>query len=206
MDYRVDGADGDITLLFAHGAGAPMDSPVMDSFAQSVAEQGIRVVRFEFPYMQKRRADGRKRPPDRQPVLLECWQQVIADQAGHGPLVIGGKSMGGRMAVTVQPQAAVVAGVVCLGYPFHPPGKLDKLRLEPLQASTAPVLVLQGERDTFGNQTEVESYELPQHVQCRFLADGNHDLKPRKASGLTHEDNLAAAVAETVSFINALRI
>ena len=86
-----------LTVVLAHGAGAPMDTAFMTYFAEGIAAGGFRVARFEFPYMAGRRTDGRKRPPDRAPVLLDTWRAVIAELA-PAPLVIGGKSMGGRMA------------------------------------------------------------------------------------------------------------
>lgn len=88
------------TLILAHGAGAPMDSPFMERIAELLAAQGIAVARFEFPYMAQRREDGRKRPPNPQAQLLDCWRRVHAQvrETLDGPLALGGKSMGGRMA------------------------------------------------------------------------------------------------------------
>jgi hypothetical protein len=99
----IDGpAEPRATLVLAHGAGAPMDSAALTAFARGLGDRGFRIVRFEFPFMAARRQDGRKRPPDRQPVLLETWRQVIDGLAGGGltggPLAIGGRSLGGRMA------------------------------------------------------------------------------------------------------------
>src|SRR5262245_20483467 len=118
------------TLVFAHGAGAPMDHSFMNAVARGVGERGIRVVRFEFPYMAARRTGPeRKRrggAPDRQPVLLQTWRDVVAELGGPD-LVIGGKSMGGRMATMIADELRV-RGVAVLGYPFHPPGQPAKLR------------------------------------------------------------------------------
>ena len=98
-DYLFDGPEGSAhRLVLAHGAGAPMDSPFMATFAEGLGGRGIRVARFEFPYMRGRRTGGGKRPPDRAPALRQSWLEVIA-ALGRGPgLVIGGKSMGGRIA------------------------------------------------------------------------------------------------------------
>ena len=121
-DLVFDGpAAAPLTIALAHGAGAPMDSPFMAAFAEGLAAEGFRVVRFEFPYMVKRRLTGTRRPPDRVPVLLEAWRAVIA-ALGPGRLVIGGKSLGGRMASLVADETGV-RGLVCLGFPFHAPGK-----------------------------------------------------------------------------------
>lgn len=188
------------TLLFSHGAGAPMDSDVMERLAALCVARNVAVVRFEFPYMRRRREDGRRRPPDRPEVLLSCFAEVLAqvraEEAAQRPLLIGGKSMGGRMATMLAADPARGAapdGVVCVGYPFHPPGKPERLRLDHWPALQVPVLVCQGERDTFGTREEVSGYALGPHTRLCWLADGNHDLKPRKASGLSHEDNLALA-------------
>ena len=135
----------------------------MHTMACGLAELGWRVVRFEFPYMALARQSGQRRAPDRQPVLLQSWRDQVAVAAAEGPLFIGGKSMGGRMASLVledQAKAAPVLGCLCLGYPFHPPGKPEALRIEHLQTLTQPTLVVQGERDSFGRRAEVETYAL----------------------------------------------
>jgi len=198
-----DGPTDGPVFLFAHGAGAPMDSDWMAAVARGLADAGIRVIRFEFPYMAARRADGRRRPPDRQPVLLETWTRMIA---AHGPpdrLVIGGKSMGGRMASLVADEAGV-RGLVCLGYPFHPPGKPDRLRTAHLVALRTPTLICQGTRDTLGGREAMAGLSLSPALRLHWLEDGDHGFKPRKASGLTESENIAVAVRETAGFIHAL--
>ncbi len=189
------------TLVLAHGAGAPMDSPFMSEMASLLAARDFRVVRFEFAYMQRRRAEGGKRPPDRQPALLDRWREVYAEvvQQFGAPVLIGGKSMGGRMATLVADELDC-AGVVCLGYPAHAPGKPEALRIAALEATAVPTLLLQGERDSFGTRAELEGLALSPQVRWVWLPDGNHDLKPRKASGLTHSDNLTAAANATAEW------
>src|SRR5580704_4304939 len=146
------------TVALAHGAGAGMDTPFLNAFAAGIPQEGIRVVRFEFPYMAQRRQTGKGRPPDREPVLRETWLEVVRE-LGPKRLVIGGKSMGGRIASMVADEAGV-AGLVCLGYPFHPVGKADRLRVEHLQTLSTPTLIVQGTRDPFGNREEVAAYQL----------------------------------------------
>jgi predicted alpha/beta-hydrolase family hydrolase len=185
------------TLLLAHGAGAAMDSPFMQSIAMGLARCGWRVVRFEFPYMARARQSGTRHGPDRQPLLLQCWRDQVALAATEGPLFIGGKSMGGRMASLLVDELAVepgVRGCVCLGYPFHPPGKPEKLRKEHLAALRSPCLILQGERDAFGRRAEVEGYDLSASIQLGWLPDGDHSFKPTKRSGVDEQANLALAV------------
>ena len=200
--YQFDGpADAPLIVALAHGAGVGMDSPFMAEVAAGLGELGWRVARFEFPYMQRRRADGGKRPPDKQPVLLDCWRQVIAD-LGPGRLVVGGKSMGGRMASLVADEAGV-AGLLCFGYPFHPPGKPDNLRIDHLRQLATPALILQGTRDPFGRADEVATYPLDPGIAFHWAEDGNHDLAPRKRSGRTAEQNLAEALTAADGFLRS---
>lgn len=190
------------TMVLAHGAGAAMDSPFLETVAKGIADRGIRVVRFEFPYMRKRRETGGKAPPDRQPVLLESWRKVLGDLKIRRP-ILAGKSLGGRMASLIADEVNA-RGLVCLGYPFHPPGKPDQLRIEHLRDLKTPTLILQGERDPFGKPDEVDQYGLPGTIQVKWLADGDHSFKPRKASGRTEQQNLQAAVELVAAFVKSL--
>ncbi|MBO6824896.1 MAG: dienelactone hydrolase family protein [Sneathiella sp.] len=194
-----------IKLILAHGAGAPMDSPFMVHFAEKLGAMGIAVVRFEFPYMQKRRDEGVKKPPDRQPKLLECWREVIEQEQASGQLlVIGGKSMGGRMASLIADEVGV-DGLVCLGYPFYAPGKMDKPRIEHLADLQCPTLVVQGERDSMGSKENVSGYSLSSAINLAWLDDGDHSFKPRKKSGLTKEENWDEGVELTAQFLKDLQ-
>jgi predicted alpha/beta-hydrolase family hydrolase len=193
--------NGFCTIVLAHGAGAPMDNEFMTFVAAGLADQGFRVVRFEFPYMALRRQTEKKRPPDREPVLRKTWLDVIGSLGSPEKIIIGGKSMGGRIASLIADEAQV-AGLVCLGYPFHPTGKPDKLRTEHLKSLATPTLILQGERDPFGKPEEVATYGLPRRLKIEWIPDGDHSFKPRKASGLTLEENLAHAIAAMAKFAN----
>lgn len=204
MDFMENGTAGDLpTLILAHGAGAPMDSPFMQEFAEMGAEAGLHVLRFEFPYMEQRRRDGSRRPPDRQPRLLDCWREVIAEVGNPGNLVIGGKSMGGRMASMIADEMGV-KGLVCLGYPFYAPGKADRPRIDHLRGLATPTLILQGERDAMGNHETVPQYDLSDAITISWLADGDHGFKPRKKSGRTEPENWQQAVREMAEFIRKL--
>ncbi len=187
-------------LALAHGAGAPMDHPFMETVAAGIAASGIMVSRFEFPYMAMRRVDGKRRGPGGQKKMLETWRDVIRELSGDLPLFIGGKSMGGRIASMVADEPGV-AGIICLGYPFHPPGKPEKLRTGHLEAMPLPMLVVQGERDPFGGREEVEGYKLSKTIEIVWLPDGDHSFKPRKKSGHTEDDNLRAAIDAVAGFI-----
>jgi len=196
-------ADARVTIALAHGAGAAMDSPFMQAFAEGLAAAGLRVARFEFPYMNDRRETGIKKPPNRAPALIETWQAVIGD-LGADKLIIGGKSMGGRIASMLADEAGV-RGLVCLGYPFRPPGKdLDSGRIEHLTALKTPTLICQGTRDRFGGIEDVPAYPLSNAIRVEWLEDGDHGFKPRKASGLTEQSNWEQAIAAIVRFAEGL--
>ncbi|PRO72498.1 alpha/beta hydrolase [Alteromonas alba] len=193
------------TVILAHGAGAGAESEFMVDMAAQLAAQNINVVRFNFPYMEIIKETGKKRPPDKMPKLETCFHSVIENvQAKWAdlPLFIGGKSMGGRVATLILEQSKAL-GAIALGYPFHPPGKPEKLRTGHLLALEKPLLIIQGERDTFGRRDEVEDYGLSSAVQTEFLADGDHSFKPRKSSGLTQDEHIQNAARLTVSFIEA---
>jgi predicted alpha/beta-hydrolase family hydrolase len=204
-EWLVTGPEGGgVTVVLAHGAGAPMDSPFMETIADGLAEHGLRVIRFEFPYMQRRRAEGSKPPPDREPALRDSWLSVIEELGGADRLVIGGKSMGGRIASLVADEVRP-AGLVCLGYPFHPPGRTDRLRVAHLAVLRTPTLILQGTRDRLGSREEIGTYELSRNIRVEYLEDGDHSFRPRVRSGRTLERNLARAVERVAWFAAARR-
>jgi len=199
--------DGDdtapVTILLAHGAGASMDSPSMTATAKALAAAGFQVARFEFHYMAARRYGHRKPPPRAETVNPE-YIKAIADLRGRGvtgPLIIGGKSMGGRVASMIADEMFAkgeIAGLLCLGYPFHPPAKPTQLRTKHLAELKTPTLIFQGTRDEFGTPDEVATYDLSDGIEVIWLEDGDHDLKPRKAiSGFSTADHLKT-LAETL--------
>ncbi len=189
-------------LILAHGAGAAMDSPFMQGMAQRLAARGITLLRFEFAYMAARRVDGRKRPPNPQAQLLEQWRAVYAQvrQEVAGPLAIGGKSMGGRMASLLADELGADA-LICLGYPFHAIGKADKPRVAHLANLRTPTLIVQGERDAMGDRQTVAGYSLSAMIELFWLTAADHDLKPLKASGFTHEQHLDSAADAVAAFL-----
>lgn len=209
-DLLIDGPDdAPVAIALAHGAGAPMDSDFMVAFAEGLAERGLKCVRFEFPYMAQRRVDGKKRPPNRAPVLMETWR-AVADHLGHDNLIVAGKSMGGRMASMLarelEDEGAPLKGLICLGYPFHPPGKPEKAegRLAHLTDIQTPTLILQGTRDTFGTAEQVPHFPLSKAIELHWLEDGDHGFKPRKKSGRTEAQNWAEALDAMDAFARGL--
>jgi predicted alpha/beta-hydrolase family hydrolase len=197
----VDGPEGAPTVVLAHGAGGPMDSPFLQDAAAGLARQGLRVARFEFPYMRARREGGARKAPDREPVLRAAWQEVVDQLGGGAKVVIGGKSMGGRIATMVADELGV-QGLVCFGYPFHPPGAPDRLRTAHLETLRTPALIVQGTRDPFGTKEDVAGYRLSSAIRILWLEDGDHSFKPRKGSGVTAAQHLATAIAAAAEFVH----
>jgi len=180
-----------------------MDSPFMNGIAEKVAADGIEVVRFEFEYMARRREDGTRRGPDRAPKLIAHFKEVLGLVGPADEVVIGGKSMGGRIASMIADEVGA-AGVVCLGYPFHPPGKPELLRTAHLETLKTPTLIVQGTRDRLGADEEVATYSLSPSIDLTWMEDGDHSFKPRKKSGTTLDQNLEAAATAVVEFIHRL--
>jgi uncharacterized protein len=202
-------AQATATLILAHGAGAPMDSRFMNEMADLLANRSIAVMRFEFPYMASRRATGKRRPAPKAETLCPVYREAVlaARATVTGRLAIGGKSMGGRVASLVADELfgeAAVQGLVCLGYPFHPPGMPEKLRTAHLEGLRCPTLIVQGERDPFGTRDEVEVLKLSPAISLAWIDDGDHDLGPRGASGFTRKGNLTTAADRIAEFMRNL--
>ena len=199
-------------LILAHGAGAGVGSPFMTGIADLLAARGIALTLFEFAYMAQRRTGGPRRPPPKTEALAQEYASVITSisanlQPGQS-LAIGGKSLGGRVASMIAEEAfraGTISGLVCLGYPFHPPGKPENLRTAHLANLTCPSLIVQGERDPFGNRTEVETFQLPPAIDFHWLSDGDHDFGPRGASGFTRKENLVSAANAIATFVQQLK-
>ena len=188
------------TLVLAHGAGAGMDTPFMNDFAKALFQHGIEVVRFEFPYMAKLRAEGKRSAPDRMPELEAAYRDVVGKLKKRARLFIGGKSMGGRVATRIADSVSV-HGVVALGYPFHPPKQPESLRVEHLTSMATPCLIVQGTRDPFGTHDEVPRYALPASIQVHWLRDGDHSFVPRKSSGRSEAENMSEAYEAVLAFL-----
>jgi predicted alpha/beta-hydrolase family hydrolase len=201
--------DAAISVLLAHGAGAPMDSAFMNIVCELLAERGIRTLRFEFPYMASRRRTGKRKPAPKAETLMPFFVSIASQAANVSPgkLIVGGKSMGGRVASLVADElrdAGVATGLVCLGYPFHPPGMPEKLRTGHLEVLRCPALIVQGERDPFGSREEASAYPLAKSIALEWIGDGDHDLGPRGGSGFTRKGNLAAAADAVAAFCKRL--
>ncbi len=199
----------EVTILLPHGAGAPMDSASMRAITSALAAVGLRVVRFEFGYMASRRTSSAKKPPPRAEALKSEYLAAIDTLGGSGRLVIGGKSMGGRVASMIADQLYMsgrIAGLLCLGYPFHPVGKPAQLRTAHLADMETPTLIVQGTRDSFGTREEALDYTLSKSIEILWLEDGDHDLKPRKSvSGFAAADHMQAMADRVAAWSGRLR-
>ena len=203
-EFLVEGPSGARSIVvLAHGAGAPMDSPFMNRVSAGLASRGIRVVRFEFSYMTKRRTQGKRGAPDREPALRARWKEAIEEFGGGPCVVIGGKSLGGRIASMVADEVNA-RGLVCLGYPFHPPGAPERLRTAHLADLRTPALIVQGTRDPFGTREDVAGYTLCAAIRIAWLEAGDHSFKPPARSGRTEAQNVEEGIAAVAGFIEEL--
>ena len=195
-------------LILAHGAGAGADAPFLARFSELLVSRGVMVARFNFAYMARAIGEGRRIAPPRVETLMEEYRARVAHWRGqeYRP-VIGGKSLGGRVASMLADElfaAGDIRGLVCLGYPFHTPGRPDNLRIDHLKSLRCPALICQGTRDPFGSRAEVEALPLSPAIRFCWLADGDHDFKPRVKSGETWGANLALAADACADFLRAL--
>lgn len=193
--------------LFSHGAGAGMETPFMQAIADLLSERSVTTFRFEFAYMAARRETGARKPPPRAERLADEYRAAVAAVPQGARPLIGGKSMGGRVASLVADELyaqGLIAGLVCLGYPFHPPKKPEQLRTAHLEGLQCPALIVQGDRDPFGSRGEIEAMTLSPAIRFHWASDGDHDLGPRGSSGYTRKGNLAAAADAIVAFAKSL--
>ena len=196
------------TLILGHGAGAPQSSEFMVGFAEALAARGADVVTFNFPYM-----EAGRRLPDRSETLEACFRDVIraarerADLAA-GRLVIGGKSLGGRMASHVAAAGLDgLGGVVFLGYPLHAPGKPEKLRAAHLTRIRQPMLFVQGSRDAFGTPEWLAPIldALGSRARVHIVEGGDHSFAVSKRSGPPQREVFARVQDEIARWLTETR-
>ena len=197
-------------LAFAHGAGAGIEHPFMSDMAQRLAGQGIATFRYHFPYMEARALSGRRRPPDRPPVLVETVRAAVAKAAALAdglPLFAGGKSMGGRMTSTAAAEAPFpgVAGLVFFGFPLHAPGRPERAaeRSAHLNDVSVPMLFLQGTRDALARWDLIEETcaSLGPLATLDELEGADHSFRVLKRSGLTNEEVADGAAARVSAWV-----
>ena len=202
------------TIILGHGAGANQLSGFMQLFAHGLSERGLDVITFNFVYMEQKRS-----VPDQKAKLESCFRSVIDDAIGHkklkgNKLVIGGKSMGGRIASQVDAAlfeendslAKEISGLVFLGYPLHPPGNPEKLRVEHWAHIKTPMLFVQGTRDALGTPDEISPFLKQYKCNARIhsIEGGDHSFKAPKKFGLSQNDIYDTAMNEIASFTDRL--
>jgi uncharacterized protein len=200
----VDGSErSQATVVLAHGAGADMNHAYMEAFARGLAAKDLTVYRVNFLYSRQR-----KKAPDRQAVLEETYNAVLdfIRESIDGPLFVGGKSMGGRIASHIVAEGAVADGLVFLGYPLHPPGRPDRIRDEHLAAIKIPMLFVEGTRDPFCPLDTLDKVRsgLPGQTDIVVIDDGDHSLKVRKSSGRSTDEAWQEAIAAIARWISEL--
>jgi predicted alpha/beta-hydrolase family hydrolase len=191
----------DATLVLAHGAGAPRTHPFMVDMATRIASKGVDVVTFNFLY-----AEAGRRMPDRVELLEACWRAAIASVRARGGLpkerlFIGGKSMGGRIAthIAAANEGLVIAGVVLLGYPLHPPGKPSVVRGEILGVKQR-MLVVQGTRDELGTAAQLKKLLAPlPRARVHVVEGGDHSLAIPKREGEERRERVLDEAASAIA-------
>jgi len=205
LDHRGERAPA-LAVLLAHGAGAGIEAPLLEATAVGLARAGVPVLRFRYPYMERIAREGRRRPPDRAPALLAAHRAALAELARRFPgarRVLAGKSLGGRMASLLVAEGEPVAGLCLLGYPLHPAGKPERLRVEHFPDIRVPSLFLQGSRDPLCT-LELLERELPRlgaPPRVVVVPDADHDFQVPKRSGRTAEEVRATLVAEIADWV-----
>lgn len=195
--------DGRALVVLAHGAGAGMRSDFMAFQATALAAAGLRCLRFEFPYMR-----AGKKTPDKAAVLEEAWRAVAEEaraRAGDRPLVLGGKSMGGRIASQAVAAGATADGLVFHGYPLHPPGRADRIRKAHLPDVGVPMLFVEGTRDPFCPLDTLRDVlaETKVDAEVAVIDDGDHSFKVRASSGRPTKAAWQEVADRTVAWIDS---
>ena len=198
-------AGGAPAIVLAHGAGNDLRSAFLETFAASLSARGLAVVRFNFPYKE---LTG-QRPPDKMDVLVETFREVVAASASRtgappGPLFVGGKSLGARVASVLVARGLVrPRGLVFLGYPLHPPGKPEEARTAHLPEVGRPMLFVQGTRDPFGTVDEVQTVRHAMKLPGAMhpVEGGDHSYALPKSQSARQDAVFDAASDAIVEFI-----
>jgi predicted alpha/beta-hydrolase family hydrolase len=209
LDLPPEGADlRSSVFLLAHGAGAPMTSTFIAGVAERLAARGLPVLRFQYAYMEQIQRSGVRRLPDRRPLLEAVHRAALRDVQQRFPgrhVLLGGKSLGGRIASYLAAEGEACAGLVFLGYPLHPAGKPDELRSEHFAALAQPALFLQGDRDALCDlallRTALELYGG--HATLAVIAGADHGFDVLRSSGRATDEVLDEVAARTIAWARA---
>jgi predicted alpha/beta-hydrolase family hydrolase len=193
---------GAVNVVFSHGSGIGMNHDFMQWVAAAMSSKNFTVYLFEFGYMQQIQMTGIRRPPPAVAKLELEYLAVLNELALPGPLIIGGKSLGGRVA-SLMVERTNALGWFALGYPFHPQRKPQTLRVEHLLTSHKPGIIVQGTRDALGCYDEVLGYQLPAHIDLSWLADMDHSFKPYKASHYSQIEAVERSVLDIEQWVKS---
>jgi predicted alpha/beta-hydrolase family hydrolase len=200
--YPPSGKRVPLRLILGHGAGSNQLTPSMTRLASAFATRGFEAITFNFPYSEKK-----KRAPDKNDTLEGCWRRVIETflQKDRG-LVIGGKSMGGRIASQVAAaDSSGIAGLVFFGYPLHPPGRPEQLRSKHLPDIKPPMLFVQGEKDAFGTPAELKPIlKKLKNAELCVVEDADHSLKVPKRAERSQDEVDAFVLVEVEAWLRGL--
>ena len=208
LSFIVDGRhDAQATVLLAHGAGASMDSPAMNTLVAALTGAGLRIARFEFAYMAARRT-GQRKPPPKAEMLIPEFGEAVRNLDWTGQLIIGGKSMGGRVTSMIADDlhaADMIAGLLCLGYPFHPPGKPGQLRTRPSGRPCDAGTHLPGNAGPVRDAQRRRRLLAVSQIEMLWIEDGDHDLRPRKAvAGVSFEQSITEMAAKVRDWVDRI--
>ena len=203
INYLIDGKESyPDTIILAHSSGAPMNSEFMNYFSKSLSDLGFLCIRFQFPYMTKQITEGKKRFPDKIDILKKSWLVAI-NHINKKDVIIGGKSMGGRIATLIADEVKP-KGIVVLGYPFFNSKGKNDYRIKHLRNIEIPTLICQGEDDNLGKRSEVEKLDLSKKLNMHWVESANHSLIPPKRTGKTMNQSWDGCIVSIKNFINSL--
>ncbi|MDA1127677.1 MAG: dienelactone hydrolase family protein [Chloroflexi bacterium] len=194
------GGPSRFTFVYAPGAGSNIEDPFGQFLSLRLACEGITTVRFQFPYM-----EAGKRPPDRPPLLQETWRAAIrVARSDNGKLIVGGRSMGGRVASQVVSQGTQVDGLALFAYPLHAPAKPTVWRDEHLPDIGVPTFFCSGDRDNFASPNELNTVtsKIP-NPTVHILSGADHGFAVLKASGRSRQDVWDDALEAILGWLEA---
>jgi hypothetical protein len=187
------------TIILAHSAGESMSSEFMNYFSENLSDIGFYCIRFQFPFMTKQVKEEKKYPPDKLQILVNTWNSVLKI-FDRKKIIIGGKSMGGRVATLIA-DSQNVNGVIALGYPFISTTGNIKNRIEHLKNIKTPTLICQGENDKLGKKEFIDKLQLSKNIKLHWIKESNHSLVPLKRSGKTSKECWNECIIEIKNFV-----
>lgn len=203
------GVPRDHVILLAHGAGLGKSSPFVAAMAKALVQRGFAVMRFNYAYQEKKEETGGMRPPEQKAVLVETHRaalEALNKRLPGRPVIFAGKSMGSRMGSYLAADGAACAGLVMFGYPLHPSGKPEKLRVEQFPDLGQPALFLQGTRDKLADLDLLKLHlrDYAGEATLQVIDGADHDFKVLKSQNRSHDEVQAELADLVVAWVDAL--